>query len=248
MEGPGRPGGYRQSRRSRSQRDRDRKLAGPGVREARPYSPSSGSEREAGEGPASGSGPGLGSGPGSSRPRPPRRRRKESTSCEEDIIDGFAIASFPSLEALEKEALPKAPERGDSQRKRLEKRKPEDTRPSSPGEGPRRAGSSDREQNRHNGDRDHQNSPPTKKMKTKGPSRKNESTGGENGSSQRSSSRGAGSDVSAQSSLGTGYFCDIDSDPDDKPLTDEIMCDPCLDLTASAQKHVLHGTWRRISF
>ncbi|GCC45047.1 hypothetical protein chiPu_0028809 [Chiloscyllium punctatum] len=106
MEGPGRPGGYRQSRRSRSQRDRDRKLAGPGAREARPYSPSSGSEREAGEGPASGSGPGLGSGPGSSRPRPPRRRRKESTSCEEDIIDGFAIASFPSLEALEVRLAP----------------------------------------------------------------------------------------------------------------------------------------------
>ncbi|XP_048449557.1 autism susceptibility gene 2 protein-like [Rhincodon typus] len=168
MEGPGRPGGYRQSRRSRSQRDRDRKLAGSGARESRPYSPSSGSEREAGEGPASGTGPGLGlglgSGPGSSRPRPPRRRRKESTSCEEDIIDGFAIASFPSLEALEKEALPKPPERVDGQRKPLEKRKPEDARPSSPGEGPRRAGSSDREQSRHNGDRDHQSSPPTKKV------------------------------------------------------------------------------------
>ncbi|CAN9513544.1 unnamed protein product [Ophioblennius macclurei] len=35
-------------------------------------------------------------------PRPPRRRRRESGgSQEEDIIDGFAIASFISLERLE---------------------------------------------------------------------------------------------------------------------------------------------------
>ncbi len=35
------------------------------------------------------------------RHRPPRRRKREPVSCEEDIIDGFAIASFISLEALE---------------------------------------------------------------------------------------------------------------------------------------------------
>ncbi|KAJ8266521.1 hypothetical protein GJAV_G00131400 [Gymnothorax javanicus] len=40
--------------------------------------------------------------PSSSRPRPPRRKRKESTSAEEDIIDGFSIAGFMTLEALQK--------------------------------------------------------------------------------------------------------------------------------------------------
>lgn len=40
--------------------------------------------------------------PSSSRPRPPRRKRKESTSAEEDIIDGFSITGFVTLEALEK--------------------------------------------------------------------------------------------------------------------------------------------------
>ncbi|XP_038636301.1 autism susceptibility gene 2 protein homolog [Scyliorhinus canicula] len=154
MELPSRAGGYRQSRRSRSQRDRERKMAGTGGRDSRPYSPSSGSDREAGEG------------PGSSRPRPPRRRRRESTSCEEDIIDGFAITSFPTLEALEKDTMPKPPERVDNQRKRLEKRKPEENRQSSPCEGLRRAESPEREQNRHNGERDHRNQPPTKKVRT----------------------------------------------------------------------------------
>ncbi|AWP06547.1 putative autism susceptibility 2 protein-like [Scophthalmus maximus] len=33
--------------------------------------------------------------------RPPRRKRRESSSQEEDIIDGFAIASFISLDRLE---------------------------------------------------------------------------------------------------------------------------------------------------
>ncbi|KAJ7308927.1 hypothetical protein JRQ81_008204 [Phrynocephalus forsythii] len=39
--------------------------------------------------------------PPSARPRPPRRKRKESSFPEEDIIDGFAMASFVTLEALE---------------------------------------------------------------------------------------------------------------------------------------------------
>ncbi|XP_078063949.1 fibrosin-1-like protein isoform X2 [Mustelus asterias] len=231
MELPPRAGSYRQSRRSRSQRDRERKMTGAGGRDPRPYSPSSGSDREAGEA------------PGSSRPRPPRRRRRESTSCEEDIIDGFAIASFPTLEALE-DAVPKPPERVDSQRKRQEKRKPEENQPGSPCEGARGAEGSERDQNRRNGER---NPPPTKKVKTKGPTRGNQSTGGENGSSQRSSSRGAGSDVSAHSSLGTGYFCDIDSDPDDKPLGDAALCNRRLGYT-KAQDKALHDVWQRISF
>ncbi|TWW74335.1 hypothetical protein D4764_14G0003360 [Takifugu flavidus] len=39
--------------------------------------------------------------PSSSRPRPPRRKIKECTSAEEDIVDGFSIKGFVSLEALE---------------------------------------------------------------------------------------------------------------------------------------------------
>ncbi|XP_078063951.1 uncharacterized protein LOC144490000 isoform X4 [Mustelus asterias] len=189
MELPPRAGSYRQSRRSRSQRDRERKMTGAGGRDPRPYSPSSGSDREAGEA------------PGSSRPRPPRRRRRESTSCEEDIIDGFAIASFPTLEALEKDAVPKPPERVDSQRKRQEKRKPEENQPGSPCEGARGAEGSERDQNRRNGER---NPPPTKK-------------------------------------------CDIDSDPDDKPLGDAALCNRRLGYT-KAQDKALHDVWQRISF
>uniref|UniRef100_W5M6F3 Fibrosin n=1 Tax=Lepisosteus oculatus TaxID=7918 RepID=W5M6F3_LEPOC len=93
MDGPGRSAGYRQSRRSRSQRDRERR------------------RREAGGGGAS------------SRHRPPRRRKRESVSCEEDIIDGFAIASFVSLEALEKDCSLKPPERVALWERRGSKRK-----------------------------------------------------------------------------------------------------------------------------
>ncbi|KAG7280646.1 hypothetical protein CRUP_023265, partial [Coryphaenoides rupestris] len=39
--------------------------------------------------------------PGFGRHRPPRRRKRESVSCEEDVVDGFAIASFITFEALE---------------------------------------------------------------------------------------------------------------------------------------------------
>lgn len=69
--------------------------------EERATSLSSGSDRE-----ACGTNSVLGPGgrecrPGFGRHRPPRRRKRESVSCEEDVIDGFAIASFISLEALE---------------------------------------------------------------------------------------------------------------------------------------------------
>lgn len=47
------------------------------------------------------------------RHRPPRRRKRESVSCEEDIIDGFAIASFISLEALEMDCSLKPSQRTD---------------------------------------------------------------------------------------------------------------------------------------
>lgn len=101
MEGPSRSTGFRQSRRSRSQRDRERRRRRVDLAEERATSLSSGSERE-----AAGTNSVLGPGgrecrPGYGRHRPPRRRKRESVSCEEDVIDGFAIASFISLEALE---------------------------------------------------------------------------------------------------------------------------------------------------
>lgn len=101
MEGPSRTTGFRQSRRSRSQRDRERRRRRVDLAGERATSLSSGSDRE-----ACGTNSVLGPGgrecrPGFGRHRPPRRRKRESVSCEEDVIDGFAIASFISLEALE---------------------------------------------------------------------------------------------------------------------------------------------------
>ncbi|XP_051887798.1 autism susceptibility gene 2 protein isoform X6 [Pristis pectinata] len=99
MEGP-RCSGQKQSRRSRSHRDRARRREAAS-RSARPHSPSSGSERD--------EKPSPGQAPASAAPsrccRPPRRKRRASSSQEEDIIDGFAIASFATLEALEDLAL-----------------------------------------------------------------------------------------------------------------------------------------------
>lgn len=112
MDGSALYNGFRKKRRSRSQRDRERRLqgglqgaagggngaagvaAGGAPRRTRPPSvlSSSGSELE------NNGKPPL---PPSARPRPPRRKRRESSSPEEDIIDGFAMASFVTLEALE---------------------------------------------------------------------------------------------------------------------------------------------------
>ncbi|XP_067433020.1 autism susceptibility gene 2 protein homolog isoform X1 [Thunnus thynnus] len=113
MEGPSRSTGFRQSRRSRSQRDRERRRRRVDLAEQRATSLSSGSERE-----ACGTNSVLGPGgrecrPGFGRHRPPRRRKRESVSCEEDIIDGFAIASFISLEALEMDCSLKPSQRTD---------------------------------------------------------------------------------------------------------------------------------------
>ncbi|GAA6214626.1 autism susceptibility gene 2 protein-like [Lates japonicus] len=113
MEGPSRSTGFRQSRRSRSQRDRERRRRRVDLAEERATSLSSGSDRE-----ACGTNSVLGPGgrecrPGFGRHRPPRRRKRESVSCEEDIIDGFAIASFISLEALEMDCSLKPSQRTD---------------------------------------------------------------------------------------------------------------------------------------
>lgn len=72
------------------------------LNEQRATSLSSGSDQERACGTNGARGLGRREGrPGYGRHRPPRRRKRESVSCEEDIIDGFAIASFISLEALE---------------------------------------------------------------------------------------------------------------------------------------------------
>jgi hypothetical protein len=90
----------RPSRRSRAQRDRGRRREA--ARDARAQSPSSGDEPEPSPGKENA---GLrGAPPPRPAPRaarPPRRRRRESSSQEEEVIDGFAIASFSTLEALE---------------------------------------------------------------------------------------------------------------------------------------------------
>ncbi|CDQ82693.1 unnamed protein product [Oncorhynchus mykiss] len=94
MDGP-RSSGLRKKRKSKSERDRGRRSNGTrnnnhvrggcvGLRF------SSDSEREE-----------RVRNPFSSRPKPPRRKRKESTSAEEDIIDGFSISGFMTLEELD---------------------------------------------------------------------------------------------------------------------------------------------------
>ncbi|XP_045924052.1 autism susceptibility gene 2 protein homolog isoform X2 [Micropterus dolomieu] len=127
MEGQSRSTGFRQSRRSRSQRDRERRRRRVNLADERATSLSSGSDRE-----ACGTNSILGPGgrecrPGFGRHRPPRRRKRESVSCEEDIIDGFSIASFISLEALEMDCSLKPSQRTDMLGRRSKgKRGPEE--------------------------------------------------------------------------------------------------------------------------
>ncbi|KAM6965576.1 fibrosin-1-like protein isoform 3-T3 [Aplochiton taeniatus] len=97
-------GKLKQSRRSRSKRERIRRRETVG-KDARSPNPSSCSEREQSPGRDVASQNGK-KAPHSTPPgrasRPPRRKRRESSSQEEDIIDGFAITSFISLDCLEK--------------------------------------------------------------------------------------------------------------------------------------------------
>ncbi|TDH12351.1 hypothetical protein EPR50_G00046050 [Perca flavescens] len=101
-------GKLKQGRRCRSKRERVRRLREAGSRDARSPEPNSScSDREGGHSPGmdAASLPGKkASRPAAAAraPRPPRQKRRESSSQEEDIIDGFAIASFISLDRLEK--------------------------------------------------------------------------------------------------------------------------------------------------
>ncbi|KAG3259751.1 AUTS2, activator of transcription and developmental regulator [Ictidomys tridecemlineatus] len=161
-------------------------------------------------------------------PRPPRRKRRESTSAEEDIIDGFAMTSFVTFEALEKDVALKPQERVEKRQTPLTKKKREaltnglsfhskKSRLSHP-----HHYSSDRENDRnlcqHLGKRKKM----PKGLRQLKPGQNScrdsdsESASGESKGFHRSSSRERLSDSSAPSSLGTGYFCDSDSDQEEK--------------------------------
>ncbi|XP_030076153.1 fibrosin-1-like protein isoform X8 [Microcaecilia unicolor] len=214
-------GKIRQSRRSRSQRDRVRRREAS-ARDARNHSPSSASEREASPGKENASQNctnSKNSAASARSARPPRRRRRESSSQEEDLIDGFAIASFNSLEALEKDAALKPQERKEKWERHPSK-KPRESQncfSAEAGENGHRNGmrNSTREL-----DRGKDRKFPLKISKqmafsaTK--SSRNSEEDREATSSQRSSSRDRLSDSSAQSFSGRGYSCDSESDINDK--------------------------------
>ncbi|XP_007456751.1 PREDICTED: fibrosin-1-like protein-like [Lipotes vexillifer] len=157
--------------------------------------------------------------------RPPRRRRRESSSQEEEVIDGFAIASFSTLEALEKDMALKPHERKEKWERRLVKkpRESENCPSAEPGENgrPPEAGSSEQDLE-PTCDRGEEKAPlqPTRQMKV------TVSRGGDHNSdgdsvreatsSRRSSSRDQLSDSSARAVSGRGYSCDSESDGDDK--------------------------------
>ncbi|XP_028911788.1 fibrosin-1-like protein isoform X10 [Ornithorhynchus anatinus] len=236
-------GKIRQSRRSRSQRDRGRRREAC-ARQARHRSPSSGSEREPSPGkensghngapaaapaaPAAAAAAPAAPGPPPGPPRaarPPRRRRRESGSQEEDLIDGFAIASFNSLEALEKDMSLKPQERKEKWERHPSKkaRESENCLSAEPSENGRAhdAGSSEREPDRGKERVKKKFSLQiSKQMKVPGSksgSRNSEEDSVQEAtSSQRSTSRDRLSDSSAQSFSGRGYSCDSESDIDDK--------------------------------
>ncbi|XP_062037859.1 fibrosin-1-like protein isoform X3 [Lepus europaeus] len=218
MEAASRPG-----RRSRAQRDRGRRRES-----ARAHSPSSGDEPEPGRGKENAGlrgAPARAAAPAPRAARPPRRRRRESSSQEEEVIDGFAIASFSTLEALEKDMALKPQERKEKWERRCVKKPREQEhcpatepresqqppQPGSPGQ--------DVEPACEGGTR---KAPlqPSKQVKVAmsraGDRNSDEDSILEATSSQRSSSRDQLSDSSAQAVSGRGYSCDSESGVDDK--------------------------------
>ncbi|XP_070806689.1 fibrosin-1-like protein isoform X1 [Pituophis catenifer annectens] len=223
-------GKIRQSRKSRSQRDRVRRRD-PNGRDRLHQSPSSTSEREASPGKENTSQSGLlpkSQASAGRNARPPRRRRRESSSQEEDLIDGFAIASFTTMEALEKDMSLKPQERKEKWERHPGKKLRESehcvsAEPSENGHS-NDAGSSGRETDRGK-ERVKKKVPLKVQKQMKVPARR----GGRNSeddsireatSSQLSSSRDCLSDSSAQSLSGKGYSCDSESDIDDKNSAD----------------------------
>ncbi|XP_078237837.1 fibrosin-1-like protein isoform X26 [Pogona vitticeps] len=223
-------GKIRQSRKSRSQRDRVRRRD-PNGRDRPNHSPSSTSERERSPGKENTSQncPNPKSQASAVRnARPPRRRRRESSSQEEDLIDGFAIASFSTMEALEKDMSLKPQERKEKWERHPGKKPRESehcvsAEPSENGHN-NDAGSSGRETDR--GKERVKKKVPLKahkqmKVPVKRSGRNSEDDSiREATSSQLSSSRDCLSDSSAQSLSGKGYSCDSESDIDDKNSAD----------------------------
>ncbi|XP_051692809.2 fibrosin-1-like protein isoform X9 [Oryctolagus cuniculus] len=218
MEAASRPG-----RRSRAQRDRGRRRES-----ARAHSPSSGDEPEPGRGKENAGlrgAPARAAAPAPRAARPPRRRRRESSSQEEEVIDGFAIASFSTLEALEKDMALKPEERKEKwERRRIKKPREQERCPAAePRESqqPPQPGSpgQDVEPACEAGAR---KAPlqPSKQVKVAmsrgGDRNSDEDSILEATSSQRSSSRDQLSDSSAQAVSGRGYSCDSESGVDDK--------------------------------
>ncbi|XP_063642244.1 fibrosin-1-like protein isoform X13 [Pan troglodytes] len=210
----------RPSRRSRAQRDRGRRREA--ARDARAQSPSSGDEPEPSPGKENAGlrgAPPRGAAPAPRAPRPPRRRRRESSSQEEEVIDGFAIASFSTLEALEKDMALKPHERKEKWERRLIKkpRESETCPPAEPSENrrPLEAGSPGQDLEPACDGARKIPLQPSKQMKV------TVSKGGDRDSDDDSvleatSSRDPLSDSSAHAVSGRGYSCDSESGPDDK--------------------------------
>ncbi|XP_045436279.1 fibrosin-1-like protein isoform X3 [Pipistrellus kuhlii] len=211
----------RPSRRSRAQRDRGRRREA--ARDARDQSASSGEEPEPGPGKENAGLP-RAPPPRAAAARPPRRRRRESSSQEEEVIDGFAIASFSSLEALEKDMALKPQERKEKWERRLAKkpRESEHGPPAEPSENGRPPEVGSPEPDLEPACDRGRKVPlqPAKQVKaalSRGGDGHSEDEGfREATSSRRSASRDQLSDSSAQAVSGRGYSCDSESDGDDK--------------------------------
>ncbi|KAF6081125.1 fibrosin like 1 [Phyllostomus discolor] len=234
----------RQSRRSRAQRDRGRRREA--ARDARDRSASSGDEPEPGPGKENA---GLPRAPPPRAPaaaRPPRRRRRESSSQEEEVIDGFAIASFSTLEALEKDMALKPHERREKWERRLAKkpREAEACPSAEPSENGRALEAGSPEQDLEPPCEQGRKAPlqPAQQMKAApapgGADCNSEDDGFlEAGSSRRSTSRDRLSDSSAQAVSGRGYSCDSESDGDDKvSVGSEKLFAPAADAGAALGK------------
>ncbi|KAK1328218.1 LOW QUALITY PROTEIN: hypothetical protein QTO34_011785 [Cnephaeus nilssonii] len=200
----------RPSRRSRAQRDRGRRREA--ARDARDQSASSGEEPEPGPGKENAGLP-RAPPPRAAAARPPRRRRRESSSQEEEVIDGFAIASFSSLEALEKDMALKPQERKEKWERRLAKkpRESENGPPAEPSENGRPPEVGSPEQDLEPACDRGRKVPlqPAKQVKaalSRGGDRHSEDEGFREATSSRlSASRDQLSDSSAQAVSGRGY-------------------------------------------
>ncbi|XP_064434224.1 fibrosin-1-like protein isoform X21 [Mirounga angustirostris] len=217
----------RQSRRSRAQRDRGRRREA--ARDARDRSASSGDETEPGPGKENAGLP-RAPAPRAAAARPPRRRRRESSSQEEEVIDGFAIASFSTLEALEKDMALKPHERKEKWERRLAKkpRESENCPSAEPSENGRPLEIVSPEQDLEPAcDRGKKKVPlqPTKQMKVTA-SRGGDRHSGDDSlheatSSRTSSSRDQLSDSSTQAVSGRGYSASVGSEKLFAPAADK---------------------------